>query len=106
MAIDCLDLTCAGGTGTPHRRIHLISIECAGLFVKGFACRKLVPGLDARNTFHVTEDNDTHTALLLPGSSCQNPVLGTKFIFYNLASPGRVLGFLVLSFITSVSYSR
>src|SRR5436190_9387937 len=61
MTIDHLDLACSGCTGPPYSRIHLISIEFPALFVEGFACRNLVPGLDARNTFHVTKDNDTHT---------------------------------------------
>src|SRR5438270_2913066 len=61
MAVDHLDLACSGCTGSPHSRIHLISIEFPALFVEGFACRNLVPGLDARNTFHVTKDNDMHT---------------------------------------------
>ena len=93
MAIDYLDLTGSGGASSPHSGIHLVSIEFPALFVEGFTCRDLLPGLDARNAFHVTEDNDTHTIPLCP-------------IFYNLACFGRVLGFLVLSFKTGGSYSR
>src|SRR6266568_4422574 len=105
-----------GCTGAPHSRIHLISIEFPALFVEGFACRNLVPGLDARNTFHVTKDNDMHTIppctwypqkFFFPAYTY--PQVGFPpfcSIFYNLASFGRVLGFLVLFFMTGGSYSR
>src|SRR6266702_4961890 len=109
MTVDHLDLACSGCTGAPHSRIHLISIEFPALFVEGVACRNLFPGLDARNTFHVTKDNDTHTIppftwypqkFFFPAYTYPPGRIPTLCsLFYNLASFVRVFVFLVLSFL-------
>src|SRR5579884_2829828 len=54
------DISRPGRSCATHRRVHLVRVQLAALFIKWLARSHLFPGLDTRNTFHVTEDDDTH----------------------------------------------
>src|SRR2546428_13672900 len=76
VTIDDDDISCTCCASAAHGSVHLICIQFSALLVQCFTCRNLVPMLDARDAFHITENSNLHTLPPDNGVSQNNPDSG------------------------------
>jgi hypothetical protein len=65
MAVHNNDLGCPARPRAAHGGIDLLGIQAAALLVERFACAYLLPAHNARNPFHVADDQDPHAFVFL-----------------------------------------
>src|SRR5579872_3631994 len=63
MTIHYNDVTDTRRTSAAHSRVHLIGVQFAALLIKWMTGGNLLPRLNTRDTFHITENHDPHVAL-------------------------------------------